>query len=96
MMKACRSHVEGPVLPEKAFSREVLIAAFQQLKMHYETLSVLLTEVEALRETLLKQNDVQFAKALRRHETNIITKAAPSEAELLACYDDIVRRIKEM
>lgn len=96
MMKACRSRLEGPALPEKAVSREALIAAFQQLKMHYEILSVLLTEVEALRETLLKQSDVQFAKTLRRHESNIITKAAPAEAELLASYDGIIRRIKEM
>ena len=96
MEKLHRSRLKAPVLPDSLVSRDVLIAAFQHLKMHYETLSVLMTEVAALRETLLKQSGVRFAKELRQHETAGFEKSAPLEADLFAAYDEVIRRIKEM
>ena len=96
MEKLCRSRSKPPVLPDNLVSRGVLIVAFEHLKMHYETLSLLMTEVAALRETLLKQNGSRFAKELRQLESKSIKKTAPLEAELLVAYDEVIRRIKEM
>jgi len=96
MEKFRRSRLQSPVLPDNLVSRDVLIAAFKHLKMHYETLSVLMTEVAALRETLLNQRGVRFAKELRQRETKGFEKSAPLEAELLVAYDEVIRRIKEM
>jgi len=96
MEKLRRSRLKSPELPVNLVSRDVLVAAFEQLKMHYETLSVLMTEVAALRETLLKQCGVRSANELRRRETKGFEKSAPLEAELLAAYDEMIRRIKEM
>jgi hypothetical protein len=96
MEKLRRSRLKSPELPDNLVSRDVLVAAFEQLKMHYETLSVLMAEVAALRETLLKENGFQFAKELRKRETAKFEKSAPLEAELLVAYEKMIRRIKEM
>ena len=95
MHKLCRSRLKPPVLPDDLLSHDILIAAFQHLKLHYEVLSVLMTEVSALRETLLQQNGIRFAKELSKRETKGFKEAAPLERELFASYDEVIRRIKE-
>jgi hypothetical protein len=75
-------------------SRELMMTIFEYLKMHYQTLSTLMSEVAALRETLGEIGGEKFLEAFGRHRVEQIAKSAAIESVTVRVYDEIIQRLR--
>ncbi len=76
--------------------QESLVAAFEYLKMHYETLSTLITEIGALRETLKEAGGDKFRAVFEKHQLAQMTKTVDVESASVKLYDASIRKAKEV
>ena len=71
-----------------------MVTTFEYLKMHYQTLSTLMSEVAALRETLGEIGGEKFLEAFGRHQVEQIAKSAAIESVTVRVYDEIIQRLR--
>jgi hypothetical protein len=81
------------MIDEKSL-QDILVAAFEHLKTQYETLSAMMAETAALRETLKETGGDYFASAFERRRGEFRAANTPIEAAAKQSYDEIIQRLK--
>jgi hypothetical protein len=74
--------------------QQLMVTTFEDLKIQYATLSTLIAEVAALRETLRETGGQQFSSLFEKHQLEQRAKTASIESAQAHMYDEIIRRVK--
>ncbi len=74
--------------------QDALVAAFEPLKSLHGTLSAVMSDVAALRETVLEK-DAETIVRYQEHLVKQVAIATPLAAAAMQGYDEIILRLKD-
>jgi hypothetical protein len=72
--------------------RDALLALVEDGKSHYISISAIMAEVDALRETV-RGLDPTFSDVMEQKRRASVEKTAPIVQAVIAHYDEIIRRL---
>lgn len=75
--------------------KNFLIAAFQHLQKQQDTISTLMTEIAALRDSLCEIGP-KYDEVLSRHRAHHARLAKPLAAEALFEYEEIIQQLRDL
>jgi len=75
--------------------KDSVVVSLSYLKSHYETISMLMTEVAALRETLKEAGGEKFAEMFQKHQLAQMGKVLDVETASTKLYDLAILEVQQ-
>jgi hypothetical protein len=74
--------------------RRSIVAAFEHLKSHQETLTMLMGQIAALKAALQELRDERFLPLFEKHLADLEIQTNAASAALAARLDEAIRQVK--